>query len=351
LYSAFNNPVDISFEPEFGAVAGFTQREIETFFTRHIEMVAGEQGMTEGKLLEKIKEYYNGFCFDGKTFVYNPYSMLLFLRKQKFQNFWYSSGTPDQLIPYMKTISATFEEYRGIKIERDRLENPSHNRFEDPPAYLYQMGYLTQRPRGSSDNDTEFGGSEKITLDYPNVEVMQSMARRLISSYFNSFSAASAIFERVTKALADKDPVAFVVEFNMLLARVPFDYHQVKRDECYYCAQMFTLFYAMGLNFSAEQHGRLGRSDFAVTHGSQSWIIELKVSHDEKDDARLAAVALSQIKAKDYGGGRLNPVLLAAVVNDRARAVTAWECEGGLAARPPERQQVEKEERSGPRPR
>jgi hypothetical protein len=52
------------------------------------------------------------------------------------------------------------------------------------------------------------------------------------------------------------------------------------------------------------------------------------VSHDDKDDQKLAGEALTQIRETNYGG-YLNPVLFGLVVNDNARSVTAWKCEGG----------------------
>jgi hypothetical protein len=58
------------------------------------------------------------------------------------------------------------------------------------------------------------------------------------------------------------------------------------------------------------------------------------VSHDEKDDLKLAKKALTQIKETKYGEGYQNPVLLGLVVNDKARRVTAWEREGGLTEEP-----------------
>jgi hypothetical protein len=87
----------------------------------------------------------------------------------------------------------------------------------------------------------------------------------------------------------------------------------------------------------------------------QSWVIEVKAHRGDKDDAKLATTALNQIKETNYGGGYKNPVLLGLAVNDKARAIIAWESEGGLASKPAKSAlPVESEEegdRPGPKPR
>jgi hypothetical protein len=91
LYSAFNNLTDISFDPEYGALTGFTHEEIVLYFDHHIDVVAEKQKMSRRTLLENMKEYYNGFCFDAETMVYNPYSTLLFFQHKDFANYWFNT--------------------------------------------------------------------------------------------------------------------------------------------------------------------------------------------------------------------------------------------------------------------
>ena len=37
---------------------------------------AGEMGITREKLLARIKHWYNGYTWDWRNFVYNPFSLL-----------------------------------------------------------------------------------------------------------------------------------------------------------------------------------------------------------------------------------------------------------------------------------
>jgi hypothetical protein len=82
LYSAFNSPTDISLELAYGTVVGFTQDELERYYSKELDDVANTRNVTKEKILEEMKHYYNGFCFDGQTFVYNPFSTLQFFRKK-----------------------------------------------------------------------------------------------------------------------------------------------------------------------------------------------------------------------------------------------------------------------------
>jgi hypothetical protein len=352
LYSAFNNPTDISFMPEYGALTGFTHEEIEKYYSRQITNTAEELGMSPNLLLEKMKDYYNGFCFDEKTLVYNPFSTVLFFDRKLFRNFWFYSGSPDHLITFFKKTRLTVDQFRGDTISCDSLENPSSDTFIDPAVYLFQLGYLSLRPGPATDF---------YTLDYPNTEVKQSMARRLLESYFKGSSVkASNVWKNLQKAVTARDPAALVEEFNKLLSAIPYDDYnkesqtdsgvvpsnkskETKRDESWYRSSLFALVYAAALDPRAEVHGNLGRADIILSFGDQVWVLELKVRHhDDSKDEILAKNALKQIYEKNYAGSFDDPVLLGLVINDEDRLIKAWECRGGLAERPIANSAVEK---------
>ncbi|MDR1870701.1 MAG: AAA family ATPase, partial [Deltaproteobacteria bacterium] len=80
LIPAFNSYNDLSINPEYGAICGFTQGELEGYFGHHLKRTAERLKMTETELLEKTRDFYYGFCFDGVTRVYNPFSTLLFFQ-------------------------------------------------------------------------------------------------------------------------------------------------------------------------------------------------------------------------------------------------------------------------------
>ena len=43
---------------------------------------------------ERVREWYNGYSWLGEEQVYNPYDVLLLLRRRKFEAHWFETGTP-----------------------------------------------------------------------------------------------------------------------------------------------------------------------------------------------------------------------------------------------------------------
>jgi hypothetical protein len=107
------------------------------------------------------------------------------------------------------------KKFRGVQIEKERLESPSQNREDDPETYLYQLGYLSLRPSQSIGT---------YTLDYPYFKVRVSLSRHLMDSYFDSPSEAGKIRDKVKKALISREPKALVEELNLFISKIPYDY-------------------------------------------------------------------------------------------------------------------------------
>ncbi|MFC2594257.1 MAG: AAA family ATPase, partial [Fretibacterium sp.] len=83
VFSAMNNLDDISMDWQFGDIVGYTQEELEADFSGWIGAAAEKMNATRETLLERMKDYYDGFCFDGKTRLYNPFSVMQCLGKAR----------------------------------------------------------------------------------------------------------------------------------------------------------------------------------------------------------------------------------------------------------------------------
>jgi hypothetical protein len=329
LHVAFNNPRDISLEPKYGALTGFTHEELEAYFEPFFGLVKNVQKngqiMDRKALLEKIKEYYNGFCFDGKTMVYNPYSIVLFFQIKNFVNFWFNTATYDEFQYFMLKKRFIVDPTRKISVSRDRIENPDQNIFNDPEVYLYQLGYLRLRPCQSQ---------EDYVLDCPNAEVRQAMDRYLLQSYSFSEKTVSDIGERVKEALLFGDIIALIDEINRLLDTISSNISvKASRDEYFYWEELFSLFYSIGIEpklqkHELQKHEQLGRVDFVLKCGDKTWIIHIKISYDEEKDLALAEEAILQMPELGNMTTDKNTVWLSLVINDQAVAITAWACPG-----------------------
>ena len=84
VFSAMNNLRDISMSDDYGDIVGYTQAELEENFSEWIDAVAKKRKLKRENLLKRVKDYYDGFCFDGITKLYNPYSILNFLSEGEF---------------------------------------------------------------------------------------------------------------------------------------------------------------------------------------------------------------------------------------------------------------------------
>ncbi|MGB4269478.1 MAG: AAA family ATPase, partial [Spirochaetota bacterium] len=95
IFSGLNMLEDISLNPEFGDICGYTQNDIETTFRPYLE----------GVDLSELKEWYNGYNF-LKDNVYNPFDILQFIRNNHtFDNYWFATGTPGFLIKLLESKS------------------------------------------------------------------------------------------------------------------------------------------------------------------------------------------------------------------------------------------------------
>jgi hypothetical protein len=76
VFSALNNPDDITLNEDYASICGYTQQELESYFDEYIDKIAKKLNQSKNELLDDIKHWYNGYTWDGKTSVYNPFSTL-----------------------------------------------------------------------------------------------------------------------------------------------------------------------------------------------------------------------------------------------------------------------------------
>ncbi|MDR1166270.1 MAG: AAA family ATPase [Deltaproteobacteria bacterium] len=192
VFSALNNLRDISVSPEYATICGFTQEELSGPLGARVEAVAASLGKNRNELLKELKDYYDGFSFDGVTRVFNPFSVMLFLAEKVFDNYWFDSGTPQIIAQYIKGKRLTVEEFRGMATTRSFIKNPGEIGASGAASFLYQAGYLSVR----ADKLTN-----KYTLDYPNREVYESMSRLLVENFFGDANIAEGASDNLRNAL------------------------------------------------------------------------------------------------------------------------------------------------------
>ncbi|MDR1040082.1 MAG: AAA family ATPase [Deltaproteobacteria bacterium] len=198
LFSALNNIVDISFSEKFSRICGFTKDEIELSYGKYLEKIVSDK-IDNGEmpacsktkdLMDKIKEWYDGYSWDGKTKVYNPFSIKYFFGTQKYRNYWYGSGTP-LFSTILDSFDGTSFTLFGTNISlKSPLEIQDTDRINSE-AFLLHAGYLTV------DSILEEEGCDTYRLKIPNNEIKNAINLEL-SAKFQSF-VASLEFMKNTK--------------------------------------------------------------------------------------------------------------------------------------------------------
>ncbi len=163
LCSDLNNLTDITLDPVFSSICGYTEEDLDRVFAPELA------GMDR----QRIRDWYNGYGWLGGEKVYNPFDVLLLLRRRKFAAHWFETGTPAFLVK-------TLFERRVASVSLDGMVGTEEllSTFDvgniGTEALLFQTGYLTIT------GEEEMGGLPLYRLGYPNREVRQSLNRVLL---------------------------------------------------------------------------------------------------------------------------------------------------------------------------
>ena len=290
VFSGLNNLYDITLDRNFSTICGITQDELNIYFDDRLPKIASEYNTTVEELKLRIKEWYNGYSWDGVNRVYNPFSILSFFSVGQFKNFWFSTGTPTFLIDklkYDKIQIDTIENKRvGIEIfdsgEIDNINNMS---------LLFQTGYLTIT---SVDYETGI-----CILNYPNEEVKKSFLIYLAELFFNTpVTEIRPIHFDLRMALEKLNILDFITILKSIIAKIPYQLHVP--NEAYYHSLFYLIMELTGIEMDLEVNTNKGRIDGVIEFEKVIYIIEFKYLSDNKNVEELLNTAVNQIKNKEY---------------------------------------------------
>src|SRR6056297_2218286 len=326
VFSTLNNLDDISTWDEVSQMLGYNQEELERDFEPYLEQCANMMAINRQELYESIKQHYNGFSFDGRHFVYNPFSILNFLNKCQFKNYWVESGSPSFIIKYAERHDLKPDQWLGKYVEEDILT--TYEIEEAPPvSFLIQAGYLTFK---------NYKEVEGYLIDYPNKEVRDTFSELLMLSQYNhDFQEANDIRDEIRQALKNRDFELLFRQMQRTFSNIPYTLFEprkkdkleeteseyIQRLEGFYHAVILTMLWAAGVNVRAEELTALGRSDLILEYEDEVYIIELKKQPPE--------VSLKQIKNKGYGTkyGNRKLYLVGIEIDDEIRNVSGYRIE------------------------
>ncbi len=309
LFSDLNNLHDITLSPKFSCITGYTYKELSYYFADRMERICESQGIEKEQLFEQITHWYDGYSWDGKNRLFNPFSILCYFSDENFFNYWWQTGTPSFLIKLLrKGMHYHLEEVEG---GQDLFESYTLNNLEYR-SLLFQTGYLTIHAI------EDYG---LYTLGYPNKEVRDSMYRHLLGAFRHASTAyTQPLIVKIKKALDAQDIDRFIQLVNILFETLPYQIF-IEDREAFFHAVLHIALNATGMFVETEVSTAKGQVDAVIHSDSAIYVIEFKL--DES-----AEIALQQIRQQRYGSKYLSrgKEVLALGINfsSEQKAVAGW---------------------------
>lgn len=318
IFSDLNNLLDITLDPDFATLLGYTQAELETDFAPYLDQLTRTWQEEPPAILERIRFWYDGYSWDGVHQVYVPFSTLVFLEQQRFANHWFATATPSFLIKLLRQHRIPAYELAQIRGSTPLLDSADVEKLS-PLSLLFQTGYLTiiQVER------TQLTGENRYTLAYPNYEVAQAFQQHLLADYLQMDlgQISGTLLEQFRKSLQDQEVNGFVNLLRSLFARIP--YQLFLPQEAYYHSVVYLVLSLLGFQIHAEQPTHVGRMDAVLELPEAIYILEFKMT--------TAQAALEQIRTRRYHDAFLGTgkriYLLGLAFDSENRTIGDWAVE------------------------
>ena len=283
LFSGINNLIDLTMDPSFSAVCGYTEADLDTVFAPELP----------GLDRAEIRAWYNGYNWRGKEKVYNPFDILLLFRHREFSAYWFETGTPTFLVRLLASRGVASPELEGMAAG-ERLLSAFDADDIGTEALLFQTGYLTIA------GEENRGGKRLFRLGYPNREVRQSLNECLLEALVPEASRRLARGGLpLCRVLEAGDLGGLEALLRAFFASIPCEWHtrnEIARYEGYYASVFYSHFAAAGLDVRVEDSTSRGRADMAAVCADRVYLFEFKAV----DRAGEAGSALAQLRERGY---------------------------------------------------
>ena len=237
LFSGLNNLEDISLDPGYATICGYTDEDIDTVFEPEL-----------GNLdREDIRTWYNGYHWLGDERVYNPFDVLLLLRKRKFHPYWFETGSAGFLFRVLTEKSVSLMELENRLVDMSLVSKFDVNDI-DVEALLFQTGYLTIAEEVTKGFETFF------RLDYPNLEVQTSLNKRMLEYLGKPRTEQASEGNRLCALLKAHDFEGFIEQLRSYFAGIPYNLHasgNLGRYEAWYVGMLHMCFRAIRVDRSS----------------------------------------------------------------------------------------------------
>ena len=293
IFSDLNNlNVYSILENEYSDFFGFNQDEVEEtleYFDVKYELF-------------DVKAWYDGYKF-GDSDVYNPWSILKFLKSKKIGSHWIDTSGNFLINQILKNTDSEIMEtlealFNGETVEENISGNSDLSSLlgqEEIWELLLFSGYLTIDEKIGEDYEDVY------SLRLPNREVREFFRKKFIDVNFGE-----SMFRKAMEGLKNlKFDIFQKYLQNILLKSTSF--MDTKNEDFYHGLVLGMMFYLDNYYYvkSNEESG-LGRYDVVIepkNKNNRGFILEFKVVKNQDDLEKVSEEAIEQIIEKKYDIG------------------------------------------------
>ena len=281
VFSGLNNLTDLTLDPRYSAICGYTETDLDTVFAPELPGLERNQ----------VRDWYNGYNWRGAERVYNPFDILLLFDKREFGCYWFESATPTFLVETLFRRRVASLELDGM-LSNDELLSSFEVDAIATEALLFQTGYLTIK------DVRDRGGVRSYRLGYPNREVRQSFNQSMLRQLVQDAKRQTANSDRLYGLMEENDFAGMQALFQAFFSSIPYEWYTsnaIAAYEGYYASVFYSYFAASGFDVTVEDSSNRGRADMAVRFAGNIYLFEFKVVEQASEGA-----ALAQLRERGY---------------------------------------------------
>ena len=291
IFSGLNNVITYNIlKDKFETFFGLSEEEVENslkYFELEYE-------------IEDVKKWYDGYKF-GDIEVYNPWSIINYLRTKKLQAYWVN--TSDNALIYDNLKNSTVDVFNNLQTlfegKEIKKEISPFFTFEELSKFdgIWQLmvynGYLKISEKLSND---------EYMIKIPNYEIQTFFKK----GFIDKFLVSGNYFNPMMDALLDGDIEEFERRLqNIFLVNTSF--YDLKGEKVYHSLFLGMLIWLRDkyeVKSNGERgHGRYDAMLVPLDKIKPAYLFEFKVSKTIKGLNAKAEEALTQIKEKQYDAG------------------------------------------------
>ncbi len=347
---------DISFEPQFADIVGYTQQELETWFAPYLAEAARRLKLGRAELLAKLRSYYAGFCFDRDASVnlYCPWSINQFFEQlvrgnpEKVPMFWCFWTEAANCYLALRTLLQRDKpdlcllsqlHGDGVAVTEEQIITPTDLDQIKLAPLLVALGYLSIKAVVNPLAQSPLHRTYRCSYSNQEIEIdLLIVFWEYIASCQgpDAVKAINLAARQLGQAWYAHDMAQVGANLNLILHALHCEAWSKPNEAVYRALIANYLRISGGASFVLEEKGnQLGRSaikaDIETDIGSRHYLIELKLvadNHDLEATKLLAQPAQQQMVEQGYGDNQ-NPAIercygLVLVIDNSTRQIAYW---------------------------